>query len=165
VFGVAVADLRAAEPNGPVLRLTVPLRPLLGVLAAVVAGGALLVATSSFADQVLVDLSIERKTAIPGSTGVDVSAWKTQFVVDEGTLMPLSVAGLRFTIVPKFSPLDDGQILVEMQIFEQRDGGEVLVSSPRVVIADGQRGEVEIGQNETRSFRFSITPRRHSRLL
>jgi len=166
VFEVTVADLRAEEPTGPVLRLNVPLRPLLGVLAAVVMGGALLVATTSFADQVLMDVSIERKSAIPGSTGVEVNEWKTQFVVDEGTPMPLSVAGVRLTIVPKLLPVpNEGKILVEMQIFEQRDGGEVLVGSPRLVIADGQKAEVEIGQNEARSFRFSITPRRHSRLL
>ena len=167
VFEVAVADLRGDEPAGPVLRLNVPLRPLLGVLAAIVTGGAVLVATTSFADQVLMDVSIQRKSAIPGSTGVDISEWKTQFVADEGELVDndLRVAGLRFTIVPKFLPLDEGAILVEMQIFEQRDDDEVLVSSPRLVVRDGEKAEVEIGQDETRSFRFAITPRRHSRLL
>jgi hypothetical protein len=37
----------------------------------------------------------------------------------------------------------------------------VLVSSPRLVVRDGEKAEVETG-NEARVFRFSITPRRHS---
>jgi len=167
VFEIAVADLRAGEPTGPVLRLTVPLRPLLGVLAAVVTGGALFVAATSFADQVLMDVGVVVKTAIPGSSAVDVSEHKTQFIVDEGTLVAnvndLRLAELRFTIVPTLLP--EGPILVEMKIFEQRDGGEVLLGAPRLVIADGQKAEVEVGENAARSFRFSITPRRRSRLL
>jgi transcriptional regulator with XRE-family HTH domain len=166
VFGVAVADLRSDEPTGPVLRLTVPLRPLLGVLAAVVTGGALLVATRSFADQVLMDVSVALKTAIPGTTAVDLSEWKTQFIVDDGTLVPnvndLRIKELRFSIVPKL--LADGKILVEMQIFEQRGDAEVLVASPRLVTADGEEAEVVTG-SDARSFRFGITPRRQPRPL
>jgi transcriptional regulator with XRE-family HTH domain len=166
VLGVAVADLRADEPTGPVLRINVPLRPLLGVLAAVVTGGALLVATRSFADQVLMDVSVALKTAIPGSTGVDLREWKTQFIVDEGTLVPnvndMRLQELRFSIVPTLLP--DGKILVEMQIFEQQGDAEVLVASPRLVTADGQEAAVVTG-SDARSFRFGITPRRQPRPL
>jgi DNA-binding XRE family transcriptional regulator len=166
VLGVAVADLRVDEPTGPVLRINVPLRPLLGVLAAVVTGGALLVATRSFADQVLMDVSVALKTAIPGSTGVDLREWKTQFIVDEGTLVPnvndMRLQELRFSIVPTLLP--DGKILVEMQIFEQRGDAEVLVASPRLVTADGEEAEVVTG-SDARSFRFGITPRRQPRPL
>ena len=166
VFGVVVADLRIDEPAGPVLRLSVPLRPLLGVLAAVVTGGALLVATRSFADQVLMDVSVARKTTTPGSSAVDTSEWMTQFIVDDGTLVPnvndLRLQELRFSIVPKLLP--DGKILVEMRIFEQQGDAEVLVAEPRLVTADGQVVEVVTG-NDARSFRFTITPRRQSRPL
>jgi transcriptional regulator with XRE-family HTH domain len=166
VFEATVADLRADEPAGPVLRINVPLRPLLGVLAAVVTGGALLVATTSFADQVLVDVSIQRKTAIPGSSGIDVSEWKTQFVVDDGTPMPksnvLRIQAMRLSFVPKLLP--DGKVLLEVQIFEQQGDAEVLVASPRLVTADGKEAEVVTG-SDARSFRFGITPRRHPRPL
>jgi hypothetical protein len=50
-----------------------------------------------------------------------------------------------------------------MQIFEQQGDSEVLVSAPRLVIADGQEAEV-VTSDEGRSFRFSITPRRQSLL-
>jgi DNA-binding XRE family transcriptional regulator len=166
VFGVSVADLRDEEPAGPVLRLNVPLRPVLGVFAALVMGGALLVGTRSFADQVLMDVSVARKTTIPGSSAVDTSEWKTQFVVDDGTLVPnvndLRLQELRFSIVPKLLP--DGRILVEMQIFEQQGDAEVLVAEPRLVTADGQPAEVVTG-SDVRSFRFAITPRRQPRPL
>lgn len=162
VFGVEVADLRdeRAPAGGP--RISVPLRPVLGVLAALVTGGALFLASSSFADQVLMDVGVRRMTTTPGSTAIETSEWFTQVVVDEGTLVPNVLPGLRFTIVPKLLPRG-GQILIEMQIFEQQGDSEVLISSPRLVIADGQKAEVVTG-DEGRSFRFSITPRRQSLL-
>ena len=87
----------------------------------------------------------------------------SQVVVDDGTLVPnvndMRLEELRFTIVPKLLP--DGLILIEMQIFEQKgDVLDVLLSSPRLVIGDGKKAEVETG-DEARRFRLSITPRRH----
>jgi len=166
VFGVEVADFRdLREPaGGP--RISVPLRPLLGVLAALVTGGALFLASYSFADQVLVDVGVALKSTTPGSTAIETGEWFTQFVVDDGTLVPgvndLRLQELRFTIVAKLLPT--GPILIEMQVFEQKaDGLELLVTAPRLVVADGQKAEVVTG-DEVRSFRFSITPRRWSRL-
>jgi transcriptional regulator with XRE-family HTH domain len=164
VFGVDVATLRARAGGGP--RLSIPLRPFLCVLAALAASATLFVATRSFADQVLLDVGIKRSAAIPGSTGVDTREWFTQVVVDDGTWVPevndMRLEELRFTIVPKLLP--DGPILIEMQIFEREGDGEVLVSAPRHVVADGQKVEVVTG-DEARSFRFTITPRRRPRPL
>jgi len=164
VLGVDVADLRdLREPaGGP--RISVPLRPLLGALAALVTGGALFLATTSFADQVLMDVGVALRTTSPGSAAIDTREWKTRVIVDDGTLVPnvndLRREELRFTIVPKLLP--DDLILIEMQIFERQGESDVLVSSPRLVIADGQEAEVEMGA-DARRFRFSITPRRQSR--
>lgn len=156
------ATARTDEPRGsggP--RISLPVRPFLGALAALATGGALFYATSSAADQVLMDVSIALNAPIPGTDGVDTREWKTQMVVAEGELVPnvndLRLEELRFTIVPKLLP--DGPILLEMQIFEREGENEVLVSSPRLVIADGQKVEVETG-DDGRRFRFSITPRR-----
>ncbi len=170
VFEVEVAKLRDERPRadrGP--RLSIPLRPFLGVLAALAAGAAVLVGTRSFAEQVLLDVGIRRSEPIPGSAGVDTREWFTQFVVDDGMLVPnvndLELAELRFTIVPKLLP--DGMILIEMQIFERQGENDPLgslLSSPRLVIADGQKAEVETG-DEARRFRFSITPKRQPRPL
>ena len=169
VFEVDVTQLRderAPVFSGP--RINVPLRPFLGVLAALATGAALLVATRSFAaDQVSMDVSVALNSAVPGTTAVDTREWKTQVIVDDGTLVPnvndMRIQGLRLTIVPKLLP--DGLILIEMQIFERRgenDVLDVLLSSPRLVIADGQTAEVESG-DDARRFRFSITPRRRPR--
>ena len=173
VLEVDVATLRddnaptdgLSADGGP--RISIPLRPFLGVLAALVTGAALLVATRSFAeDQVLIDVGVARNAPIAGTTGVDTREVFTQFVVDDGTLVPnvndMRLEELRFTIVPKLLP--DGPILLEMQIFERQGEEEVLVSSPRLVIGDGEKAEVETG-NDARRFRFSITPRRRPRPL
>lgn len=166
VFGVDVADLRdPREPaGGP--RISVPLRPLLGVLAALVTGVALLVATRSFADQVLIDLGVRRDMTLPGSDAIDTSQRYTQFIVDEGTLLPdvnaLRFEELRLTIVPKLLP--DGEILIEMQVFEQKGDVELLVSAPRLIVHDGEKAEVVTG-DAARSFHFSITPRRRTGLF
>jgi type II secretory pathway component HofQ len=74
----------------------------------------------------------------------------------------LRLQELRFTIVPNLLP--DGLILIEMQVFKQQGDDQVLITSPRLVIANGQQAEVRTG-DEARSFRFSITPRRQSRLF
>jgi len=169
VLDVEVAELRdesaGVVAGGP--RISVPLRPLLGVVAVLVAGGALFLARNSFADQVLVDVGVALNSTTPGSAAIETSEWFTQFIVDEGTLVPkvndLRLKELRFTIVPKLLPNE--MILIEMQVFEQKaDELELLVTAPRLVIADGQKAEVVTG-DEARSFRFSITPRRRSRVL
>jgi transcriptional regulator with XRE-family HTH domain len=163
VFGVDVADFRDLQEPAGGPRISVPLRPLLGVLAALVTGGALCLASNSFADQVLIDVGVALKAATPGSAAVETGEWFTQFIVDDGTgVNDLRLQELRFSIVAKLLPND--RILIEMQVFEQKpDGLESLVTAPRLVIADGQEAEVRTG-DEARSFRFSITPRRQSRL-
>jgi len=163
VFGVDVADLRDLQEPAGGPRISVPLRPLLGVLAALVTGGGIFLASKGFADQVLVDVGVALKSTTPGSTAVETGEWFTQFIVDDGTgVNDLRLQELRFTIVAKLLPT--GPILIEMQVFEQKaDGLELLVTAPRLVVADGQKAEVVTG-DETRSFRFSITPRRWSRL-
>jgi len=163
VFGVEVADLRdRREPvGGP--RISVPLRPALGVLAALAAGGALFLASNSFADQVLIDVGVALNTTTPGSTAIETSEWFTQVVVDDGTVVPeLRLKELRFSIVPKLLP--NNRILLEIKIFEQQGDAEVLVAAPRHVTADGQEVKVVTG-TDARSFRFSITPRRQPRAL
>jgi len=165
VFEVDVAKLRDVNvtvDSGP--RFRVPLRPFLAVLAALATGAALLFATRSFADQVLMDIGMALVTTTPGSAAVDTREWFTQVVVDEETLVPnvndLRLEEFRFTIVPRLLP--DGPILLEMQIFERQGENEVLVTSPRLVIGDGQKAEVATGDHGRR-FRLSITPRRHLR--
>ena len=166
VFDVDVAELGdESAAGGP--RLSVPLRPFLGVVAALATGAALLFANRSFADQVLMDIGMALVTTTPGSAAVDTRELFTQVVVDDDqTLVPnvndLRLEEFRFTIVPRLLP--DGPILIEMQIFERHGENEVLLSSRRVVVADGEKAEVATG-DDARRFRLSITPRRQPRPL
>jgi len=165
VFGIDVAQLRvdletraAVAPRGG----NVPLRPLLGALAALVTGGALFFASNSFADQVLMDVGLTLNTPLPGSAAIETRAWKTQVIVDEGTLVPnvndMRLEQLRFSIVPDVQ--DDGRIMLALRIFERRGDTEVLLSEPRLLSADGEEAGIEVGLAEGRSLRLAITARR-----
>src|SRR5688572_12149681 len=163
VFGIDVAELRVAVKTPPPRRRSgVPLRSLLGGLAALVTGGALFFASNSFADQVLMDVGMTLNTLLPGSAAIETRAWKTQVLVDEGTLVPnvndLRLEQLRFSIVPDVQ--DDGRIMLALRIFERRGDAEVLLSEPRLLSADGEEAGIEVSLAEGRSLRLAITARR-----
>jgi transcriptional regulator with XRE-family HTH domain len=161
VFGIDVAKLRIEDARPAARRLDVRLRPFLSALAAVVTGGALLYATQSFADQVLVDVSTVIKRPVTSSTGVagqDVWEGKTQFVVDDGTLVPnvndLRLEEFRLSIVPHVQ--DGGRILLEIGIFERHGNEEIVLSRPRLIALDGETAGLELYTDDARSVRLSI---------
>jgi transcriptional regulator with XRE-family HTH domain len=164
VFGIDVAELRVAvqTPAPPPRRSWVAMRSLLGGLAALVTGSALFFASSSFADQVLMDVGMTLNTPLPGSTAIQTRAWKTQVLVDEGTLVTnvndLRLEQLRFSIVPDVR--GDGRIMLALRIFERRGDAEVLLSEPRLLSADGEEAGIEVSLAEGRSLRLAITARR-----
>jgi DNA-binding XRE family transcriptional regulator len=155
VFGMDVADLRVETPTpAAALRTNVALRPVLGVLGALVAGGALLVTTSSFAaDKVLMDVTF----ALESPDGARALA--TEAVVDDGTLVggvnDVRFEDLRFTIVPHVR--EGGEILLEVGVYERRGGEEVVVTEPRLVALNGEEAAVVIDAADSRTFRLSIT--------
>jgi transcriptional regulator with XRE-family HTH domain len=162
VLGVDVAKLRVESAPPAARRLGGRARPFLSALAAVVTGGALLYATQSFADQVLVDVSTVIMRPVTSSTGVagqDVWEGKTQFVVDDGTLVPnvndLRLEGFRLSIVPHVQ--DGGQILLEIGIFERHGNEEIVLSRPRLIALDGESAGLEFYTDDARSVRLSIT--------
>jgi transcriptional regulator with XRE-family HTH domain len=152
VFGVDVANLRIEGARPAARWLGVRSRPFLGVLAAFVTGGALLYATSSFADQVLMDVSMAIEA------GQEIGEWKTQFIVDEGTLVPdvndLRLEEFRFSIVPRVQ--DGGRILLEIGVFERHGDEEIVLSRPRLIALNGETAEVVVGAGEARTLRLSI---------
>jgi transcriptional regulator with XRE-family HTH domain len=161
IFGVDVAKLRIEDARPPAPRLGVRTRPLLGALAAAVTGGALLYATQSFADQVLVDVSTVIERSVTSSTGVpgqERGEWKTQFIVDDGTLVPdvndLHLKEFRFSIVPHVQ--DGGRILLEIGVFERHGNDEIVLSRPRLIALNGETAEVVVGTDDARSLRLSI---------
>jgi transcriptional regulator with XRE-family HTH domain len=155
VFGMDVAELRVEPPSpAAALRTGVALRPVLGVLGALVAGGALLVTTSSFAaDKVLMDVTF----ALESAEGTRALA--TEAVVDDGMLVggvnDLRFEDLRFTIVPHVR--EGGAILLEVGVYERRGDEEVVVSQPRLIALSGEEAGVVIGTPDSRTFRLAIT--------
>jgi transcriptional regulator with XRE-family HTH domain len=156
VFEMDVAQLRVAQPvplAPAAVRANVALRPVLGVLGALVAGGALLATTSSFAsDKVLMDLSLALDS--PDAP----RELTTQVVVDEGTLVPdvndLRLGDLRFSIVPRVEAPD--RILLEVSIYERRGDEEVIVSQPQLITLNGETAEVVVA-DDGRTLRLAVT--------
>jgi transcriptional regulator with XRE-family HTH domain len=145
VLGVDVARLRVdGERSGR--RPGLPSRTFVGALAALAAGGTLLYATTTFADQVLMDVSVGLENAD------ETREWKTRFVVDDGTLVPnvndVRLEDLRFSIVPRVQ--EGGRILLEIGVFERHGDEEIVLSRPQLVALDGEEaGVVVVGDAGT----------------
>ncbi|HSC15891.1 MAG TPA: helix-turn-helix transcriptional regulator [Gammaproteobacteria bacterium] len=153
VFEIDVAELRVAEPAiVEPRRISVSLRPVLGVVGALVTGGALLITAQSFAaDKVLMDVSV----AVDSKTD-DAPTFATQVLVDDGTPVPAvnELGDLRFSIVPRVQTPE--RVLLEVTIYERRGDEEVVVSEPRLIALSGEATEVVIG-DDTRTLRLAIT--------
>ena len=155
VFEIDVAEIRVADPVvvDP-RRVSLSLRQVLGVVGALVTGGALLVAPSTFAaDKVLMDLSV----AVDSKTD-EAQTLATKVVVDDGKLVPevndLKLGDLRFSIVPRVQTPD--RILLEVSIYEKRGDEEVVVSEPRLIALSGEATSVVI-DDDARTVRLAIT--------
>lgn len=155
VFEIDVAKLRVAEPTlVEPRRVSISLRPVLGVVGALVTGGALLVTSSTFAaDKVLMDVTV----AVDSKTDAD-SALTTQVVVDDGKFVPqvneLKLGDLRFSIVPRVQTPD--RVLLEVSIYERRGDEEFVVSQPQLIALSGEPTEVVI-DDDARTLRLAIT--------
>jgi len=155
VFEMDVAELRVAPPVvAEPRRVNLSLRQVLGVVGALVTGGALLVTTSTFAaDKVLMDLSV----AVDSKTDEDQSL-ATKVVVDDGTLVPevndLKLGDLRFSIVPRVQTPD--RILLEVSIYERRGDQEFVVSEPRLIALSGEAASIVL-DDDVRTVRLGIT--------
>lgn len=155
VFEMDVAELRVAPPVVvEPRRVNLSLRQVLGVVGALVTGGALLVTTSTFAaDKVVMDLSV----AVDSKTDED-QALATKVVVDDGTLVPevndLKLGDLRFSIVPRVQTGD--RILLEVSIYERRGDEEFVVSEPRLIALSGEAASIVL-DDDARTVRLGIT--------
>jgi DNA-binding XRE family transcriptional regulator len=154
VFEIDVAELRVAVPVVAPPRISVSLRPVLGVVGALVAGGALLITTSSFAaDQVLMDVAL----SVDSPTEADRALAK-QVLVEDGTRVSdvneLTLGNLRFSIVPRVQTPD--RVLLEVSIYERRGDEEVVVTEGQLISVNGEpTGALVYGDAHT--LRFTIT--------
>jgi hypothetical protein len=154
VLGLDVAELRASTVARPApWGLRLPLRPVLGALAAVLAAGTVFVTSRSLAEQVLLDVGVRLD---------ETREFKTRMLVEDGSLVPnvndLRLEQLRFSIVPTIQP--DRRILLAVKVFERRGDDDVLVSQPKLIAADGEEAGIALTTEGGRSIRFSITARR-----
>ena len=154
VFEIDVAELRVKEPAAvEPRRISVSLRPVLGVVGALVTGGALLITTQTFADdQVLMDVSV----AIDSGNEATRTLTK-QVVVEDGALVPevndVKLGDLRFSIVPRVQTPD--RVMLEVSIYERRGDEEVVVSQPRLIALSGEATEIVVG-DDARKLRLAI---------
>lgn len=154
VFEMDVAELRVKEPEVvEPRRISVSLRPVLGVVGALVTGGALLITTQSFAaDQVLMDVSVAIDTS-----NDEARALTKQVVVEDGALVPevndVKLGDVRFSIVPRVQTSD--RVMLEVAVYERRGDEEVVVSQPRLLALSGEPTEIVIG-DDGRTLRLAI---------
>jgi len=154
VFEMDVAELRVKEPEVvEPRRISVSLRPVLGVVGALVTGGALLITTQSVAaDQVLMDVSVAIDTS-----NDEARALTKQVVVEDGALVPevndVKLGDLRFSIVPRDQTSD--RVMLEVAVYERRGDEEVVVSQPRLLALSGEPTEIVIG-DDGRTLRLAI---------
>lgn len=154
VFEMDVAELRVKEPEVvEPRRISVSLRPVLGVVGALVTGGALLITTQSVAaDQVLMDVSVAIDTS-----NDEARALTKQVVVEDGALVPevndVKLGDVRFSIVPRVQTSD--RVMLEVAVYERRGDEEVVVSQPRLLALSGEPTEIVIG-DDGRTLRLAI---------
>jgi transcriptional regulator with XRE-family HTH domain len=154
VFEMDVAELRVKEPEVvEPRRISVSLRPVLGVVGALVTGGALLITTQSFAaDQVLMDVSVAIDTS-----NAEARTLTKQVVVEDGALVPevndVKLGDLRFSIVPRVQT--SHRVMLEVSVYERRGDEEVVVSQPRLLALSGEPTEIVIG-DDARTLRLAI---------
>ncbi len=142
-FGVPITPLRAVDiPSAPE-----PARKRRWVIPATAAslllavGGVLWLRPAS-AKQVLFDfgVTIDRPEPVAGpSPGRDVQNYRSQFLLVDGETKEMRFQE-RFDLV--FTPrvLQDGNVLLTMKIYEQRETGRVVVGQPTVIATNGKGG-------------------------
>jgi transcriptional regulator with XRE-family HTH domain len=157
-----VADEGARPPRGAWL-FSRRLRPALGAAAAVAAiGGALLVAGTGFAEQIMLDVGISMTDAQN-----DVRAWKTRALVDEGTLVrdvnDLTLfEKLKVQVVPTVT--DDGHIFIAAKVYVFEGAGYELVSSPSLITENGEQAGIKITTRDGTLLELELKPQRVSLL-
>jgi transcriptional regulator with XRE-family HTH domain len=155
VLEVDVAHLRVVEIQTPAVvpaaRAAIRWRPVLGIMAACATGGALFFATSSSADQVLMDVNLKLDSS------EQTRALATKVVVEDGTLVDgvndLRIGDMRFSIVPRVR--EGGAVLVEVRVYEGEE--EVVVSEPNLVVMSGEEAGFVIYTPDSKTLRLAIT--------
>ena len=149
VLSIPVAELRIATAANPT---PAPARwwkrAAVGGLAGTACVLSVLIVRTALAEPIMLDV------------GVSLDSEETRLsrlLVDTGRDAEIRIDGVvRIVIVPTIR--DDGSILLTTSIFEYADGGQRLLSEPRVATADGMEAEIRLGSDAGHFYRFLITP-------
>lgn len=118
------------------------------VAICLVAAGTMLVANTSWAEKILLDVGI-----VVG----DEDARVGRLLTAEGKEAEMRIDELlRFVITPTIQ--DDGRVLLTAKIYEFRGDKFVLSAEPKLITANKKEAEIRISSEAGKAFRFMITP-------
>lgn len=149
VFELDVADLRAAEVSPPVT-FTRRARYWSAAISLVLAVSLVFVAREAVAAQVMLDVGL----SIDGK-----ELGKNQLITAEGKDAEIRLEGqLRVILLPTINT--DGSVALALQVFEFAGNDFVLVSKPKMFVADNKRAEVHLTSPRGSVIKIAITPHR-----
>ena len=147
VFQIDVATLRAAAVVRP---FTFTRRAGYWSAAASVVLAVLLVfiTREAVAGQLLLDVGLN----IDGT-----ELGKNQLITAEGKDAEIRLDGqLRLVLLPTIN--QDGSVALAMQVYEFKGGEFVLMSKPKLFVADNKRAEVHLASSAGRVIKIAVTP-------
>ena len=155
VFTIGLADLRNQdEALIPHQKVNLFRRAMIGAAtASLVVVVSALVVTSSFAEQIMLDVDISHKDNSSSDKIRRIGRLLTE--VDKDAEMRIDDV-LRIVIVPTIK--DDGRVLLSAKVFEFAGDEYVLLAEPKLITANNKEAEIRIASDSGKSFRFLITP-------
>jgi transcriptional regulator with XRE-family HTH domain len=147
VFEVDVATLRAAAAT-PLVTFTKRARYLSAAASVALAVLLVFITREAVAAQVMLDVALTLN-------GTELS--KNQLITAEGKDAEIRLERqLRVILLPTINT--DGSVALALQIFEFSGKDFVLVSQPRLFVADNNQGAVELTSPQGSVIRIAITP-------
>ena len=148
VFEIDVAQLRAAAEFSPPVSFTKRARYWSAAVSLVFAVSLVLVARVAVAAQVMLDVVLTLN-------GTELS--KNQLITAEGKDAEIRLERqLRVILLPTINA--DGSVALSMQIFEFTGNECVLVSRPKMFVADNKQAAVQLTSSQGSVIRIAITP-------
>jgi transcriptional regulator with XRE-family HTH domain len=147
VFEIDVATLRAAAVT-PQVTFTKRARYWSATASVVLAVLLVFVTRAAVAGQVLLDVGLN----IDGT-----ELGKNQLITAEGKDAEIRLDGqLRLVLLPTIN--EDGSVALAMQVYEFKGGTFVLMSRPKMFVADNNRAEVHLTSSGGSVIRIAVTP-------
>ena len=113
-----------------------------------IALAAIMVTSSSYADQVMLDFGISEN---------DIEISNGHLLTEEGKLAEVLIEKtLRITLTPTIE--DNGKVFLSVEIFEYQDGEFLLVAKPKLITANNKMATIRISFDQSSEYEILITP-------